>query len=89
MALFKSSHPEKAVQRDIDAATKNRERLSAQFVEFEQAIVRHQAAAKQAARVGDDAELDRAEIALRAAQERTKWQTAAEKLIMAARDNGR
>ena len=31
MALFKSSNPEKSVQRDIDAATKNRERLSAQL----------------------------------------------------------
>jgi chromosome segregation ATPase len=49
-----------------------RERLSAQLAEFEQAIVRHEAAAKQAARDGDDAELDRAEIALRAAQDRTK-----------------
>src|ERR1700756_1786068 len=72
MALFKSSNPEKTVQRDIDAATKNRERLWAQLVEFEQAVARHQAAAKQAARTGDDAELDRAEIALRATQDRTK-----------------
>jgi hypothetical protein len=72
MALFKSSNPEKAVQRDIDAATKNRERLSAQLVEFEQAVARHAAAAKQAALTGDDAELDRSEVALRAAQDRSK-----------------
>src|ERR1700745_546199 len=77
MALFKSSNPEKAVQRDIDAATKNRERLSAQLVEFEQAITRHAAAAKQAALTGDDAELDRSEGALRAAQDRSKTLTAA------------
>ncbi|WP_166302400.1 hypothetical protein [Bradyrhizobium sp. 2S1] len=67
MALFKSSNPEKTVQRDLDAAIKTRERLSAQIVEFEQAIVRHAAAAKQAALTGDDADLDRAEAALRAA----------------------
>ena len=70
MALFKSSNPEKTVQRDIDAATKTRERLSAQTIELEQAITRHAAAAKQAALTGDDAELDRAEAALRAAQDR-------------------
>lgn len=71
MALFKSSNPEKTVQRDIDAAIKNRERLSAQLGEFEQAIARHAAAAKQAALTGDDADLDRAEAALRAAQDRS------------------
>ncbi|WP_284273518.1 hypothetical protein [Bradyrhizobium iriomotense] len=59
------------MQRDIDAATKTRERLSAQIVEFEQAITRHAAAAKQAALTGDDADLDRAEAALRAAQDRS------------------
>ena len=48
MALFKSSSPEKTVQRDIDAATKIHERLSAQIVEFEQAITHHAAAAKRA-----------------------------------------
>ena len=52
MASFKSSHPEKAVQRDIDAATKNRERLSAQVVEYEQAVTRHEVDAKQAALAG-------------------------------------
>lgn len=59
------------MQRDIDAAIKNRERLSAQFAEFEQAITRHAAAAKQAALAGDDAEVDGAEAALRAAQDRS------------------
>jgi len=76
MALFKSN-PEKAVQRDIDAAIKNRERLSAQVVEFEQAITRHAAAAKQAALKGDDADLDRAEVSLRAAHDRSKTLKAA------------
>jgi len=71
MALFKSSYQEKNVQRDIDAAAKTRERLSAQSVEFEQAIMRHAAAARQAALTGDDADLDRAEAALRAAQDRS------------------
>jgi hypothetical protein len=33
MALFKSSNPEKAVQRDIDAATTNRVRISAKLAE--------------------------------------------------------
>jgi hypothetical protein len=47
---------------------KNRQRLSAQIAEYEQAVARHEAAAKQATRDDDDAELDRAEIALRAAR---------------------
>jgi septal ring factor EnvC (AmiA/AmiB activator) len=71
MALFKSSNPEKAVQRDIDAATANRERLSPKLAEAEQAVARHAAAAKQAALTGDDAELDRAEASQRAAQDRS------------------
>jgi hypothetical protein len=70
MAIFKSSNPEKAVQRDIDAATANRERLSAKLAESEQAVSRHADTAKQAALTGDDAELDRAEASLRAAQDR-------------------
>jgi hypothetical protein len=70
MGMFKSSNPERAVQRDIDAATVNRERLSARLAESEQAVARHADAAKQAALTGDDAELDRAEISLRAAQVR-------------------
>ncbi|MBV8699042.1 hypothetical protein [Bradyrhizobium sp.] len=70
MAIFKSN-PEKAVQRDIDAATANCERLSAKLAEFEQAVARHSDAAKQAALTGDDAELDRAEAAQRAAQDRS------------------
>jgi hypothetical protein len=56
------------VQRDIDAATKNRERLSAQLVEFELAITRHAAAARQAALNRNDAEIDSAEVSLRAAR---------------------
>jgi chromosome segregation ATPase len=71
MALFKSSNPEKSLQRDIDAAAKNRERLSAQLSEIEHAVTRHAAAAKQAAVTGNDADLDRAEGALRAAQDRS------------------
>jgi hypothetical protein len=70
MVLFKSN-PEKAVQREIDAATANRARLSAKLAESEQAVARHAAAAKQAALTGDDAELDRAEVSLRAAQDRS------------------
>jgi hypothetical protein len=71
MAIFKSSNPEKAVQRDINAATANRERLSVKLAEAEQAASRHAAAAKQAALSGDDAELDRAEASTRAAQDRS------------------
>jgi hypothetical protein len=71
MALFKLSNPEKAVQRDIDAAIANRERLSAKLAESEQAIARHAAAAKQSALNGDDDELDRAEASLRATQDRS------------------
>ena len=39
MAIFKSS-PEKTIQRDIDTATANRDRLSAKLAECEQAIGR-------------------------------------------------
>jgi hypothetical protein len=59
------------VQRDIDAVTSNRERLSSRLAESEQAVARHAAAAKQSALTGDDAELDRSEISLRAAQDRS------------------
>jgi len=65
------------VQRDISAATANRERLSTQLADTEQAIARHAAAAKQGALAGDEAELDRAEISLRAAQDRSKTLNAA------------
>jgi hypothetical protein len=71
MAIVELSNPEKAVQRDIDAATGNRERLSVRLVESEQAVGRHAGAAKQAALTGDDAELDRAEASQRAAQVRS------------------
>jgi hypothetical protein len=77
MGLFKSSNTEKVVQRDISAATANRERLSTQLADTEQAIPRHAAAAKQGALAGDEAELDRAEISLRAAQDRSKTLNAA------------
>jgi hypothetical protein len=70
MALFKNN-PEKTVQRDINTATANRERLSAKLAEAEQAAARHAAAAKQAALSGDDAELDRAEASSRGAQDRS------------------
>jgi hypothetical protein len=70
MALFKNN-PERAVQSEIDAATANRERLSTKLVESEQGVARHAGAAKQAALTGDDAELDRAEASLRAAQDRS------------------
>jgi chromosome segregation ATPase len=70
MALFKSN-PDKAVQRDIDAAVANRDRLSAKLAEFDQAVARHAAAAKEFALSGDDAELDRAEGSLRASQDRS------------------
>jgi hypothetical protein len=71
MAIFKSSNPEKAVQREIDAASVNRERLASKIAESEQAVARHADAAKQAALTGDDAELDRAEASQRAAQDRS------------------
>jgi hypothetical protein len=45
MAIFKSSNPEKAVQRDIDAAAANRERLEAgwweQTIYFRQTEVKY------------------------------------------------
>lgn len=69
MAIFKTT-PEKQIQRDIDAAKTNRERVSARLAECEQAIARHSAAAKDYALTGDDAGLDAAETSLRAAQDR-------------------
>jgi hypothetical protein len=76
MALFKNN-PEKTVQRDISAGAANRERLSTQLADTEQAIARHTAAAKQAALTSNEAELDRAEVSLRAAQDRSKTLKAA------------
>ncbi|WP_152033486.1 hypothetical protein [Bradyrhizobium sp. DOA9] len=69
MAFFKSSNPEKAVQRDIDAANANRERVSARLAECDQAVTRHLASAKDCALSGDDAGLDAAQTSLRAAQD--------------------
>jgi hypothetical protein len=69
MALFKSN-PEKAIQREIDAAHANRERVSARLADCDQAIARHAAAAKDCALTGDDAGLDAAEASLRSAQDR-------------------
>jgi hypothetical protein len=70
MALFRSS-PEKQMQRDIDAAKGNRERLAAKLAESEAAIIERRAAAQALARDGaDDAALDRAEAATRSAQDR-------------------
>jgi len=69
MAIFKSN-PEKAVQRDIDAAKANQQRLTTRLVENDAAIARHTARAREAALSGDDAGLDAAEASLRAAQDR-------------------
>jgi hypothetical protein len=69
MALFKSN-PEKAIQREIDAAHANRERVSARLADCDQAIARHAAAAKDCALTGDDAGLEAAEASLRSAQDR-------------------
>ena len=70
MALFKSSSPEKNLLREIDAATANRQRLSAKLAECEEAITRQTTLAKDFAVSGDDAALDVAETSLRAAQDR-------------------
>jgi predicted nucleic acid-binding Zn-ribbon protein len=70
VALFKSSNPEKALQREIDAAMSNRERLSAKLAECEAAITRQATLAKDYAMSGDDAALDAAETSLRAAKDR-------------------
>ncbi|MBR1172860.1 hypothetical protein JQ617_02740 [Bradyrhizobium sp. KB893862 SZCCT0404] len=69
MRIFKST-PEKTVQRDIEAAAANRERVSARLTECDQAIARHASAAKDCALSGDDAGLDAAQTSLRSAQDR-------------------
>lgn len=69
MGIFKST-PEKTIQRDIDAATANRDRLSTKLSECDLAIARHATTAKEHALSGDDAGLDTAEASLRAAQDR-------------------
>lgn len=70
MKLFKSN-PEKAIQREIESAKSNRERLHARLAEADQAAARHSSAAREAALSGDDAGLDAAEASLRASQGRT------------------
>jgi hypothetical protein len=70
MAIFKSN-PEKALQRDIDAAKANRDRLAAKLAESETAIIERRSTAQALARDGaDDSMLDRAEAAIRSAQDR-------------------
>lgn len=69
MRIFKSP-PEKTVQRDIEAAIANRERVSARLADCDQAIARHASASKECAVSGNDAELDAAETSLRSAQDR-------------------
>lgn len=69
MRIFKST-PDKIVQRDIEATTANRERVSARLAECDQAIARHALAAKDCALSGDDAGLDTAQTSLRTAQDR-------------------
>src|SRR5437016_6495947 len=69
MAIFKTS-TEKTIQRDIDAAKANQQRLSMRLAENDEAIARHAAAAKEAALSGDDARLEAAEASLRVAQDR-------------------
>src|SRR3954451_11759593 len=69
MAIFKTN-PEKAIQRDIDAAIANQQRLTARLAENDQAIMRHGQTAKDCALGADDAGLEAAEALLRAAQVR-------------------
>jgi hypothetical protein len=70
MALFKSN-PEKTMQRDIDAAKSNRGRLSAKLAETETAIIARRSAAQALACDGaDDVMLEKAEAAIRGAQDR-------------------
>jgi hypothetical protein len=70
MALFKSN-PEKTLQRDIDAAKSNRDRLTAKLAETEGVIAERRRAAKALALSGaNDPELDKAELAIRSAQDR-------------------
>jgi hypothetical protein len=71
MALFKAN-PEKTLQRDIESARANRDRLSAKLAESEQAIIARTAAAQALARDNaDDEMLGAAEAATRSAQDRT------------------
>jgi hypothetical protein len=70
MALFRSD-PMKTLQRDIDAAKANRDRLAAKLAESETAITERRARAMQLARDGaEDGALDKAEAAIRSAQDR-------------------
>jgi hypothetical protein len=70
MAIFKAN-PEKALQRDIDAAKANRDRLAAKLAECETAIVERRSTAQALARDGaEDGVLDKAETAVRSAQDR-------------------
>ena len=58
--LPKSSTPERGAQRDLDTATANRDRLTAQLVKQEKAMAPHAATAKQDELTKSEAELDRA-----------------------------
>jgi hypothetical protein len=71
MALFKSD-PQKTMQREIDNARVNHDRLSAKLLESETAVIARKAAARALAldATADDGALDKAEVATRAAQDR-------------------
>jgi chromosome segregation ATPase len=69
MGIFKINS-EKSVQRDLDAARANQQRLSTRLAENDNAIARHTASAKECALSGDDVGLEKAEAALRVAQDR-------------------
>jgi hypothetical protein len=77
MAIF-NRDPQKAMQRDIDAAKANLTRLRAQLAEAEAAIVQHREQAKTAAVTGADSHvLDAAEGLIRNAQIRQETISAA------------
>jgi hypothetical protein len=62
MAIFKAS-PEKTLQRDLDNAKANVDRLAVRLTGAEQAVITSKSAAQRAALDGDDGGLDAAEHA--------------------------
>jgi hypothetical protein len=70
MTIFKTS-PEKALQRDIDAATANRIKLSARLAASDASVIEATTAAQQLAIIGaDDRQLEAAESKARALRDR-------------------
>src|SRR4051794_9635404 len=78
MAPFSKPNVQKQIARDLDAARAGRQKMAQRLADAQAAAGKYRTTAQQLARDGaDDATLERAEVALRAGQNRIATLTAA------------